>query len=571
MAETLHFKGGFLRAVGRLFVWGWAAVLFAAGLLGDRLRGRLTARQRGRRLRLTFETLGPTFRKVGQQMSVRADLLSYETCEELAALLDRSPPMAWEDASAAIERATGAPLDDTFALIDQEPVGSASLACVYPAVLHTGEKVAVKVRRPGIGPAMVADLRILGWFLTVAELLGFTRPRGTQHLRVELRSMLLEELDFRREARFIEVFRRDMRKGRQHYVTAPKVHYDLSTDEVLVTRFVEAVPMTEILRAVDTQDDIALSRLRLLGIKPKKAAQRMLRAWYFESLEGLVFHADPHPANVFVEPGGRLVFVDFGSCGRITEKTRRLMRHTQEALLANDVSSLVRSTVAMMEPLPPIDVASFSKELEQIFWDYVYALRSKHAAWWEKASGFTWLKFAALARKWDIPANLDTLRMFRATFVYDTVAFRLDPDLDPSQVYKRYLRDVHSRRVRRWSKEARRNPMKRLERELVKNENDQALAKVEALDRAVEMNADMHTFALSAGKQSDVGRVLIDAVAAALMITTVVTLVMWAKLDGSFGGALKHTVRNEPLQGVLFLVGLLAILRIRARLKDVKT
>ena len=176
--EVEVFKAGILRTCGRLFLWLFGGLRFAFGILWDAVRRRNARQNRAIRLRETFQALGPTFVKLGQQLSVRIDLLPYVYAHELERLLDKVPPIRTELAIAEIERSLGRPLGEVFAAFDPEPIGSASLACVYQAVLSSGERVAVKVRRPGAGEALAADLRALGWILHLLELF-LLAPRVT--------------------------------------------------------------------------------------------------------------------------------------------------------------------------------------------------------------------------------------------------------------------------------------------------------------------------------------------------------------------------------------------------------
>jgi hypothetical protein len=152
--------------LARLYVWLSALTYFAGGTVWDTLRSRDSEERRAVRLRRMFENGGGTFVKIGQQMSIRLDLLPARYCHELGKMLDSVPPFPTEQAIATIERATGRPLSATFAQFDPQPIGSASIACVYQAVLRgTGEKVAVKVRRPRIERLFAADFRVLDWLM----------------------------------------------------------------------------------------------------------------------------------------------------------------------------------------------------------------------------------------------------------------------------------------------------------------------------------------------------------------------------------------------------------------------
>jgi ubiquinone biosynthesis protein len=308
--------------------------------------------------------------------------------------------------------------------------------------------VAVKVRRPGVGPRLARDARALGWLLRLAEWLGVFRPRFTRMMRVEFERMLLEEVDFLREARNTELFRRDAAQSKLDFVTAPRVHFELCSHEILVTAFVDGVFLDKIIRALDTGDEAELQRIREQGIDLHEIAHRLIMAAHWALLEGLLFHADPHPANICVQPGNRIVFVDLASCGRLAGKYRRIWQRYHREFAAHNVQAMVRAAVAMLEPLPPIDLVSFSREIELIFWDWVYAINSDHSAWWEQASGMIWIKFADAARRYQVPMSAELVRIFRATFIYDTTVFRLWERIDMLAEFRSYQHQA-GKRVRR--------------------------------------------------------------------------------------------------------------------------
>jgi ubiquinone biosynthesis protein len=440
-ASDLTFKVGRLRTLSRLFVWILGALRMLLGNFVDILLRRDTIDRRAVRLRLVLQGMGPTFIKLGQQLSIRADILPFRYCNELTKMLDKVPPFPVAVAIERIEKVAGRPIQEIFRVFDPVPIGSASIGCVYQAILPTGEKVAVKVRRPGIGETFAADLRALGWLMDIGEQLTILRPGMTRDLRLELKKMLFEELNYPLEARYTDLFSRRAKKKKQDYIGAPKVYFDISGEDVLVTEFVSGVFLWEILGAIDRRDDAALAALKAQGFDPKVIAKRMIRAFYWETLENIFFHADPHPANIVVQPDNSLVFIDFGSCGRFSGKGKRRYHRFQQYISAEDISGMTEAAMSMLEPLPPVDLERLTREIEAFFWDWVYATESKHAQWWERCTGQMWMKFLGIARRYAIPINLDTLRMFRATFLYDSIAMRLHNDLDMNSEFKDYVRE----------------------------------------------------------------------------------------------------------------------------------
>jgi ubiquinone biosynthesis protein len=438
---VVAFRAGKLRTCSRLLIWLFGAFRILAGNLIDMLLRRNTLERRAVRLRVVLEGMGPTFIKLGQQLSIRADILPFAYCQELSKMLDKVPPFATEKAIARIEAVSGKPLQEVFQVFDPVPIGSASIGCVYQAILPGGEKVAVKVRRPGIGETFAADLRALGWLMDLAETLTILRPGATRDIRAELGKMLFEELNYPLEARYTDLFTRRSKQKKQDYIGAPRVFFDLSGEDVLVTEFVSGMFLWEILGVIDRGDEAGLAALKAQGYDPVMIAKRMIRAFYWETLENIFFHADPHPANIVVRPDNSLVFIDFGSCGRFSGKISRAYHRFQEYLSEKDVWGMTESAMSLVEPLPPVDLERLWREVEAFFWDWLYASESDHAEWWERATGQMWMKFLGIARRYGVPVNLDTLRMFRATFLYDSIAMRLWKDLDMNGEFKEYVRE----------------------------------------------------------------------------------------------------------------------------------
>ncbi len=459
MIEAPTFKAGTWRSLARLFAW----LSFIGALLGahgwDWLRRRNNPRQRAVHLRLLLEKAGGTFVKIGQQLSIRVDLLPAEYCAELSKMLDRMPAFPLEEALAVVERTTGKPWHDVFAVFDPEPVGSASIACVYQATLKDGTKVAVKIRRPGIGQIFMADFRVLDWLLRLAEFLSVVRPGFTAGLRHALRETLLEELDFRREAQSQDIFRRNARKkARKRFFTAPRVYFGLSGDEMLVQEFVSGMWVWEIIAAIEQQDPQGLAMMQQLEIDPSTLARRILWTAFWSTDEHMFFHADPHPANMVVGQGGAVTFVDFGSCGSFNDEQRRAFSQMAACMSTADAEGMARATLKLLEPLPPIDVSSLVKFLEAEMRVVLctFSVQAKYTEWWERTSIRLWLAMVKAARHYGLSMNLDTLKMLRASLLYDTVALRLDHTISRPGYYQKFIkRDRERWAAQRWRKRTR--------------------------------------------------------------------------------------------------------------------
>jgi predicted unusual protein kinase regulating ubiquinone biosynthesis (AarF/ABC1/UbiB family) len=451
MARKVVFKPGIIRPLLRLLVWLRVCIQFFGGNAVERLLGRSTIQRRAQRLRRVFEDAGASFAKLGQQLSLRADILPYAYCAELSKMLDRSRAIPTDQAIAVIERSFGRPLGEIFESFDPQPIGSASLASVFQARLRTGERVAVKVRRPGIGALLSADLRALEWLLIVAETLTIIRPGQTRSFRHDLRRMLMGELNFRAEARYTEMFRlRSIKNGGE--TTAPRVYFKYCTDEVMVSELVSGVWMWELMAAVDGNDQDFLAELRTQGIDPKSLSSTLVRIVHRELLEELFFHADPHPANLVVLPNNRICFIDFGAIGRFSTETRNAWRELHHHMGEQDIKGMVGTSMHLVEPLPPIDVDGIMKAVEENYTDWIYAAESTDAEWWERSTAQTWLRFFGIARQYGIPMSMGIIQFFRATLLYDTIATRLNPDINFETEYRAYAREAGKRARKRVQK-----------------------------------------------------------------------------------------------------------------------
>ncbi|HEY5728955.1 MAG TPA: AarF/UbiB family protein, partial [Anaerolineales bacterium] len=177
--ELLPIRNTFGRSLWRLFTWMRVILSIVLGNFFDQILRRDTVERRAVRFRVALERGGGTFVKLGQQLAMRVDLLPWAYCVELSKMLDRMKPFSTEEALQAVERTINRPWQEVFSVFDPNPVGSASLACVYQATLKNGSKVVVKVRRPGIKELFSADLQVLDWVTGLAEFLTILRPGYT--------------------------------------------------------------------------------------------------------------------------------------------------------------------------------------------------------------------------------------------------------------------------------------------------------------------------------------------------------------------------------------------------------
>jgi len=434
----VSFTASHLHSLRHLFTWFRLLLYFFTNTAFDVLLGRDTPARRALRLRRAFERNGGSFIKLGIHLSMRVDFIPWVYSNELSRMIDRMEPFPVAQAIATIERSTRKPLAATFARFDPDPIVSYSVACVYQAILHSGEKVIVKVRRPGIGERFMAELEAFDWLLSIAEFLTIFRPGFTETMRAEFRSMLLEELDFIQEARRQDAFRRAAAGSRTKFFSAPRIHLNLSGEEVVVNEFASGMWMWELLAALEQGNETVLAHARTMNIDPKKVAKRLLWVNYWAREENLFFHADPNPDNIIIGRNSTLYLINFASTGTLSRTKRQALRQNLHYALQRDPQNMARSTLILMEPLPPVDLIELAQELETYNWQLLYALESApdSLSWQERTSLTQWTGMIEMARKHGITLDIQVLRFLRSTLLYEAMAVRLDQDINFIQEYK---------------------------------------------------------------------------------------------------------------------------------------
>jgi ubiquinone biosynthesis protein len=437
--KLVHPKPGLVRVYLRLFrvsgsVFGFFAHRlwnqFFLSVEGGGAERRVALQRRSAlRLKEILERSGGAAVKIGQQMALRPDVLPEAYCDALNDLFDESaepidPQVVKQIVGKGLQqkeelyhrgilRSRCEPdqaLNAIFPFFDaKNPIGKASIACVYPAVLFTGEKVAVKVMRPDIQKTIALDLAVLDRLLLTLEFLTLIKPGLSETFRKEIRLMLWEELDFRKEIRYQELFRLYHPKGNRFRVSAPKVYYNYSSDRVIVSEFIQGISVKVIQRAIDERDQTALELLDHFNINRKVIAKWLIQASHYGFFECPFFHGDPHPGNILVQPNNRIYLVDFGACGVFAEKDRKVLRQMHQFKSQEDIGGMVQCVVKLADPLPPLDVYGFTKRLEDEWWQGSYGVESKHPEWWERTSCRLWIALFDTAREYKVPLPLNML------------------------------------------------------------------------------------------------------------------------------------------------------------------
>ncbi len=438
----VSFEVNHLRSIRRLFDWFRLLLYFTLNTIFDALLGRDTPRRRALRLRRAFERNGGSFIKLGIHLSMRVDFVPWVYSNELSCMTDRMDPFPVAQAIATIERCTGRPFSAIFARFDPDPIQATSVACIYQALLHSGEKVIVKVRRPGIGEQFMSDIEAFDWLLLIAEFLTIFRPGFTKGIRDEFQNLLLEELDFVQEARRQDAFRRAAAESRKKFFSTPRIHLELSGEEVVINEFASGMWLWELLSAIEQGHEAVLAQAREMNIDPKKVAKRLLWVNYWAREENLFFHADPNPDNIIIGPNSTLYFINFATTGTLSRTKRQAVRQNLYYAWQRDPQNMARATLILMEPLPPVDIIELTQELETYNWQVLYALEAapESIAWQERTSVVQWTGMIRLARKYGILIDIQVLRLIRSTLLFEAMAVRLHHKIDFVKQYRKFDR-----------------------------------------------------------------------------------------------------------------------------------
>ena len=281
-----------------------------------------------------FQDLGATFVKFGQVLAMRSDLLPAAYTDQLKLLHDQLPAMDFDLARATIEDQLGAPLTELFASFCETPIAAATIAQVHEATMKDGRHVAVKVQRPGLEEMIFTDMAVLTYLAALGEqLLPRLRPFDLPAAVSEFAKSLNRELDFSREARSIVLFRAALADVPDLWI--PGVVAEYSTGSVLTLEF------------------SAGERVDLYAELHPEAGPRLINTLVTLMLQSIfeegIFHADPHPGNVFVLPDGRLSLLDFGNTGELDEPMLESMVLLLEAVVKGDGRA---ATEAYLEMTP---------------------------------------------------------------------------------------------------------------------------------------------------------------------------------------------------------------------------
>lgn len=355
-----------------------------------------------------LERLGPSFIKLGQILSTRADLFDDEWVAALARLQDTVAPLDFAELEPLVTAVTG-PLDAVFAEFERTPLATASVSQVHAAVLKDGTAVVVKVVRPGIRAQVAADVDLMRIFASlleqrIPELKAF-RPTGVV---AEFERAITREMDLRREARNIERFQRNF--AGDDRVVVPRIWRQWCDRNVLVMERIDGVRITDYER---------------YGNDPKVLAQLGVEVVFKMAFSDGFFHADPHPGNIWTLPHNRIALLDMGMADFVMPDTRDLLVDLLFAVVSDDVAALVAAVRKLGDVPDTLDSAAFKRDVVAIYEDFVRGVNLEQI---EIADLIT--ACVEVARKHRIVIPTDLTLLLKGLATIEGIGKQLDPELD---------------------------------------------------------------------------------------------------------------------------------------------
>lgn len=308
------------------------------------------------KLRLILEDLGPTYVKLGQVMSLHSDILPKRYCDELMKLNTSVAPMPFSDVEYVLNNSYRGHWNEIFSSIDPNPIGSASIAQVHRAVLKNGEQVIIKVERRGIYDTMARDIRLMHRLVRLMPPVANLRNLVDLDMVLdELWTVAQQEMDFLTEAANMEEFRADNANIR--YSAVPKLYSEYTTSKVLVMEYIDGPSITDV------------EALKAEGYDLEEIGTKFVNQFIKQVMDDGFFHADPHPGNVKIRDG-KIVWLDMGMMGRLTERDRQLMAKGVEGIGMHDVDKVTSAVLSLGKFWSKPDREQLYRDLRDFLQEY---------------------------------------------------------------------------------------------------------------------------------------------------------------------------------------------------------
>ena len=376
------------------------------------------------------ERMGPTFIKLAQLLSTRADLLPQPYIDALTRLQDKVEPFAFTEVEQIVAGELGVRISKAFSYFESQPIAAASLGQVHRAALRDGREVVVKVQRPGIREEMSKDMDVLS---DMAAFLDSHTEAGRKYefapLLEEFRKNLLRELDYRLEARNLVIFANNLRDFDR--IVVPQPVEDFTTSRVLTMDYISGKKITK------------LSPLAKIDIDGYQLAQHLFHAYLHQILIDGFFHADPHPGNVFLTDDGRIALIDLGMVARVAPRPQEQLIQLLLAISEGKGDDAADITIKMGEAKTGFDEKMFRRAVSDL------VLENQNAQLENLDSGRVVLRIQQIAGEANFRLPSEFTMIAKTLLNLDQVVHTLDPKFDPNFAIRSYADVIMERRFKK--------------------------------------------------------------------------------------------------------------------------
>lgn len=377
------------------------------------------------RLRLVLQELGTTYIKLGQTLSTRPDLVGKEIAEEFSKMQDDNPPLDFEQIKEVIEDELGDSLDNLFSEFIIEPLGSASIGQVHRAVLKTGEEVAIKVQKPGLESLIKSDLAIMKFIARrIDKYIPKTRNYNFPGIVDEFERSILKEIDYQQELlninRFSDIFKKD------NTIYVPLVYPHYSTSKVLTMELIGGKKISDV---IDSDE----------GFNKRLIAKRGVQSYFKQIMIYGFFHADPHPANIYVLENNVVCFLDYGMMGMLDKEFRENLAELFIYFMENSVNGIINQLHYMDIIDDSIDTRAMKYDLTDLMYRYYGTeLNQIHG-------GMT--DIVNLMRKYNVSLPREFVLMARGIAMLEETGEKLDPNFNAVEILKPLALKIIRKRI----------------------------------------------------------------------------------------------------------------------------
>lgn len=424
--KTEHLKR--YKDLAALFLkYGRSDLMLQTGL-DEIIQEEHTDRSGPAELAKDLEKLGPTFIKLGQLLSTRADLFPPACLDELARLQDKCEPFSFQEVERLISEELGLRLSKAFGEFEAEPIAAASLGQVHRATMLDGRMVAVKVQRPGIRKQVLDDLEAMN---EITQLLDKHTKIGTRHkfssMLAEFRKAILRELDYRQEARNLVNLKENLKSFDRILIPSPIDDY--TTSIILTMEYVEGKKIT------------TLGPLARIDLEGEILAEQLFSAYLQQILVDGFFHADPHPGNVFLTQDGRIALLDLGMVGYLMPRLQENLLQLLIAIGEGRGEDAAATAIKIGEIQNHFSEPDLSREVCSL------VARYQNANMGEIQTGKVVMEISRIASDCGLYLPSELTMLGKTLLNLDQIGIILDPTFDPNASIRRNAAEIMSKKM----------------------------------------------------------------------------------------------------------------------------